>query len=359
MTLRHASFLKSSLLSNMYLQPATTVLMGVLMTHGPLAIATESSTATPNQVVTTLENKFGVHAGQRRNHTKGHCFSGYFEASDLAAQYTRSPIFSGQRVDVVGRFSHAGGNPHASDIHSRVFGMALQMTLPQTSGDVVHKMAMLDIPYFDVSTPEGFLAKQRATTPITSTGKPSPDAIAQFEQHYPESQRLKQHMKTHPRTPVSYTQLDFHSIHTFILENTSRKQQPVRWRFEPADGVKRVQNSQQGNDFLGNELSKRLADQPAHFRMQVIRPAPDDALIDPSIPWQGTGSALDFGTLTLTQADGPCESINFDPLMVSDGVMPSSDPVLRFRSPAYAISWAKRRAESRLSQPSASKKHGQ
>jgi catalase len=37
-----------------------------------------------------------------------------------------------------------------------------------------------------------------------------------------------------------------------------------------------------------------------------------------------------------------CEPINFDPLVMADGIAPTDDPVLRFRSPAYAVSFAKR-----------------
>ena len=52
------------------------------------------------------------------------------------------------------------------------------------------------------------------------------------------------------------------------------------------------------------------------------------------------------GTLTITsampQAGAACEKINFDPLVMGDGIEPTSDPILLFRSPAYAVSFAKR-----------------
>jgi catalase len=34
--------------------------------------------------------------------------------------------------------------------------------------------------------------------------------------------------------------------------------------------------------------------------------------------------------------------INFDPLVLGDGVAPSDDPVLLFRSPSYATSYTRR-----------------
>jgi catalase len=50
--------------------------------------------------------------------------------------------------------------------------------------------------------------------------------------------------------------------------------------------------------------------------------------------------------LTITQAmiqsGAECEKINFDPLVMADGIAPTNDPVLLFRSPAYQISFAKR-----------------
>jgi catalase len=50
--------------------------------------------------------------------------------------------------------------------------------------------------------------------------------------------------------------------------------------------------------------------------------------------------------LTLTSATpqkgADCEKINFDPLVMSDGVAPTDDPILMFRSPAYATSFVRR-----------------
>ena len=50
--------------------------------------------------------------------------------------------------------------------------------------------------------------------------------------------------------------------------------------------------------------------------------------------------------LTLTaatpQAGAECEKLNFDPLVMAEGIAPTQDPVLLFRSPAYAASFVKR-----------------
>jgi catalase len=50
--------------------------------------------------------------------------------------------------------------------------------------------------------------------------------------------------------------------------------------------------------------------------------------------------------LTLTSATlqkgADCEKINFDPLVMADGIAPTDDPILQFRSPSYAASFVKR-----------------
>jgi catalase len=44
----------------------------------------------------------------------------------------------------------------------------------------------------------------------------------------------------------------------------------------------------------------------------------------------------------MPQKGGACEAINYDPLVMTDGIAQTDDPVLKFRSPAYAVSFGKR-----------------
>jgi catalase len=56
------------------------------------------------------------------------------------------------------------------------------------------------------------------------------------------------------------------------------------------------------------------------------------------------------GTLTITQAlpgnAAVCAKMNFDPLIAADGIAPSDDPVLLFRSPIYGLTFSEILAES-------------
>lgn len=44
----------------------------------------------------------------------------------------------------------------------------------------------------------------------------------------------------------------------------------------------------------------------------------------------------------MAQKGAECEPLNFDPMVMADGIQATEDPVLKFRSPAYAVSFVKR-----------------
>ena len=129
------------------------LLAGVLALGTPLGIAAEAE-VTPDQVVSSIEDVFGVTPGERRNHIKGTCATGEFVGvHKAAAAYSRSALFSGRPVPVVARFSLAGGNPKAPDVAKSPRGMALEFGLPK--GETQH-MTMLNTPVFGAAQPRTF-----------------------------------------------------------------------------------------------------------------------------------------------------------------------------------------------------------
>ena len=68
---------------------------------------------------------------------------------------------------------------------------------------------------------------------------------------------------------------------------------------------------------------------------------------NPTLLWPDNRRQVKVATLTISSAmaqkGAECENINFDPLVMGDGIAPTNDPILLFRSPAYAVSFAKRR----------------
>lgn len=67
---------------------------------------------------------------------------------------------------------------------------------------------------------------------------------------------------------------------------------------------------------------------------------------DPTILWPKERKELKAGTLTISSAmnqeGAGCENINYDPLVMADGIAATKDPILQFRSSSYGVSFTKR-----------------
>ena len=312
---------------------------------GPHTVVAEGE-VTADQVVSALEGTFGVTPGERRNHTKGTCAAGEFVGSPEAAKYSRSALFSGKPVPVVARFSLAGGNPKAPDTAKSPRGMALEFQLP---GGGLQHMTMLNTPVFGAATPQTFLDLMIAMKPDPATGKPDPEKMKAFKASHPDNLAQAEFLaKNNP--PVSFANSSYFGIHTFKFIDRDGKVTLVRWRFVPQDGEKRLTDEELKSapaNFLEAALIERTKQGPVKWDMIVTLGHPGDAENNPTVAWPEDRQQVKVGTLTLTSAAAQqkgtgCEPINFDPLVMADGIAPTDDPVLRFRSPAYAVSFAKR-----------------
>jgi catalase len=263
---------------------------------------------------------------------------------DLAA-YSRSPLFSGRPVPVVARFSLAGGNPHARDTEKSPRGMALEFRLP--NGGLQH-MTMINTPMFFAAMPRTFLDKMKALKPDPVTGEPNPEAVKAFAASHSDNAGQAQYLADH-NPPPSYANSAYFGIHTFKFINRNDAVTLVRWRFVPRDGEKQLSGAEltsRPNDFLEQALIARAQQGPVEWEMRLTIGEPGDPQDDPTLAWPQTRKELQAGTLTITSAmtqeGAGCEKINYDPLVMGDGIAATSDPVLLFRSPSYALSAAKR-----------------
>jgi catalase len=300
---------------------------------------------TPVQVVDSLEGTFGVHPGQRRNHTKGTCAVGEFSGTPEAATLSRSKLFTQAHVPVVARFSIAGGNPDVPDTTANARGMAVEFRL--SDGSRQH-MTMLNTPVFGAATPATFNAMLIASRPDPSTGKPDPDKLREFFASHPDALAQSSFLMTHD-PPVSYANETYFGIHTFQFVDAKGSAHAVKWRFVPRDGERRLTAAETASapkDFLEHRLIERASEAPVYWDMIVYLGEPGDPVDNPTIAWPETRKHFRAGTLTITKATpqvgAECEQVNFDPLVMADGIAPTSDPILLFRSPAYGISFGRR-----------------
>jgi catalase len=309
------------------------------------ASATGAELTAP-QMIDAFEGTFGVHPGQRRNHIKGTCAAGEFVGTGDAAALSRSALFSGKTIPVVARFSLGGGNPEVADAAPAPRGMALEFHLP---GGALQHITMINVPIFAASSPASFRDAIVAAKPDPKTGKPDPEKLKAYAATHPDAMALTE-LASHHTPTANYYQTTFFSIHTFKFIDTKGTLHLVKWRFVPRDGTKELtaaESKTAPHDFLEKNLIERTRKGPAVWDMIVFVGEPGDPQDNPTLAWPETRKHFTAGTLTITQATPQqkgtaCEPINFDPLVMADGIAPTNDPVLLFRSPAYAVSFGKR-----------------
>jgi catalase len=301
-----------------------------------------------DQVVAAIEGAFGVTPGERRNHIKGTCAAGEFIGTKEAAKLSRSLLFTGKPVPVIARFSLSGGNPKAPDVAKSGRGMALEFQLPKGQ---THHITMLNTPMFGAANPQTFLDLMQALRPDPATGKPDSEKMKAFKGGHPDNKAQADYLACN-NPPSSYASSSYWGIHTFKLIDKKGKATLVRWQFVPQDGEKRLSDEElktAGANFLESALIERTQQGPVRWDMMVSIGQPGDSETDPTVLWPAERPRIKAGTLSIRSAEAqkgaPCEAINFDPLVMATGIQPTADPILQFRSPAYAVSFGKRLSE--------------
>src|SRR6202012_2756368 len=71
---------------------------------------------TPEKLVASLAPPGGPALGHRRNHAKGICFTGTFEANGDGSALSKAPVFVQGQYPVVGRFNLASPVPNVADV---------------------------------------------------------------------------------------------------------------------------------------------------------------------------------------------------------------------------------------------------
>ena len=323
---------------------AMTVAAAAILTASTMRAEALEQTS-PDAVIQALQGVYGAHPGFRKNHAKGTCATGSFVGLPEATSYSRSALFSGATIPVVARFSIGGGDPNTPDAGKGPRGMGLEFRL--ADGSKQH-MTMINAPMFLATVPKTFLDNLLAAKPDPATGKPDPAALKSFAETHPDSAAMTKFYADH-NPPPSYANSVFFGIHTFKFIDKNNKTTLVKWRFVPEDGEKELTNAEltsMPRDFLEQALIDRVKQGPVKWDMWVTVGEPGDPETDPTVLWPAGRKEFKAGTLTFTaatpQEGAECKNINYDPLVMSDGIAPTDDPVLLFRSPSYAVSFVKR-----------------
>jgi catalase len=311
---------------------------------------------TQDRFMAAFEAHDGKHPGFRRNHAKGICVTGWFDAAPDAASWSKAAIFHLQHVPIVGRFALAGGMPFAADQAATVRSMALRF-LP--IGGEEWRTGMNDIPVFAVNSNEGFYAQLLASAPDPATGKPNPDAMQHFLQRHPETARAMQIIKARPISS-GFADDTYNSLNAFYLTNAAGTDAAVRWAavpMQPFVADEAAAHAGAAKNYLFEELIRQLAQHPLKWQLMLTFAAAGDSTRDATLPWPTERRQASAGTVTIARAmseeTGACNDVNYDPLVLPDGIAASDDPLLAARSSAYARSFTLRSAEKSEKPPSA------
>jgi len=249
------------------------------------------------------------------------------------------------------RFSNGSGDPAGPDYEPREGrGMATKFYLPDgTTTDIIG----ITLPAFFVNTVDGFFDFCRARTPEPATGEPDPAAIGEFLAAHPEATTAATAVLG-ATPPESYLRCVYNSLHAYRFVDDGGGSRFVRYRWEPQAGEAALAPEEaeaRGPDYLQADLAERLGWGPAGFTLSVRVAEDGDPTGDPTVAWPDDRRVVTLGRLEITglaydreQGD---DVLVFDPTRVTDGIELSDDPILRFRSDAYAESVLRRTGVAR------------
>ena len=179
---------------------------------------------TPEKMVAALAPPTGVALGHRRNHAKGICFTGVFEANGAGSALSHAEVFARGQYPVLGRFNLGTADPNTPDATVRVRGMGLQISTPDGQE---WRSAMVNPPVFPVSTPQGFYEL------LLASASKDPDAMKTFAAAHPEFAAFGAWATSGPWTG-SYAEDRFNGLNSFVFTDSSGAEHMVRWSLVPA-----------------------------------------------------------------------------------------------------------------------------
>jgi catalase len=300
----------------------------------------------PAAMINTFEKLNGEHPGFRRNHSKGVCVRGYFESNGRGTALSKAVVFLPGRTPVIGRFALGSGQPYVADAIHTVRSMALLFKL---SDGEEWRTGMNNIPVFPVKSAQGFHDLLVATAPDPATGKPDPAKMKAFFAEYPEAAKALQSISSQPASS-GFADSTYNGLNAFRFINAQGGITPVRWSMVAVQPFRPFSTGETGStNFLFDALIANIHSNALQWHLIVTIGRPEDSTADATVPWPPDREQVDVGTLTIDEVESedvsPAHDINFDPLVLPNGIAGSDDPLLSARSAAYMQSFTRREGE--------------
>ena len=299
------------------------------------------------RAIEAMERYGGTVPGFRRAHGRGIVCRGHFTATPEVAALTTAEHMQGDRIETVVRLSNSSSSPYAGDRRT-VLGMGVRFELPSGGHAAWASLTMDRAPF---AVPEDFIDLQGATR-TGRNGKPNPLRVAAHIATHIKSLPGMLAALRHPSSQ-SFAHGLFNGLNAYFLVDEAGQRRAFRYRWMPADGATALTKQQDRTyppQYLVSELKNRLERAPVSWTLLFQMAQPDDPTDDPTHVWPKERPQITAGHLVIDRLHEDQEladDLVFDPTKVPPGIELSDDPILHFRSLAYAESHRRRAGESR------------
>lgn len=278
----------------------------------------------------------GLHPGFRPVHAKGTMLSGTFTPSREARSLSRAPHLARESSPVTVRFSNSTGLPQIPDNapNAGPRGCAIRFHL---GGHVHTDIIGHSTDGFPARTGQEFLGLLRAA----ASGDPAPF----FATHL----AALAFVQAPKPAPESFATEAYFGVTAYRFINSGGAMRHGRYRIVPGAGIAHLDDAaarKQGENYLFEELARRIAAGPVRFDIHVQVAREGDVVNDATVHWPADRPVVHFGAIELTAKapeDEEHRRIIFDPIPRVDGIEPSDDPLLELRAALYLLSGRRRR----------------
>lgn len=287
----------------------------------------------------------GIHPGLRFTHTKGLVTTGTFTPAPEAKSLSRAAHLQGAAVPVTVRFSDGSGIPNIPDNNPNAspHGMAIRFALP---GGAYTDIVANSHNGFYVGNGDEFLAFLKAIA-ATSATSPHPSPIEAFLGAHPRALKVVVDSKAASK---SFANLDFYGNNAFVLVDAAGAKHPFRYQIIPVAGVEKLDSAtaaKQMPNYMFDDLKKQIAKGPVKYTLYAQLANPGDQTNDGSVVWPSDRKRVELGTISVTKvapnSDALQQALAFNPIILTNGITLSDDPLPILRSAVYALSVAHRR----------------
>jgi catalase len=176
------------------------------------------------------------------------------------------------------------------------------------------------------------------------------DKLNAFFTAHAESTRQNAWLMSHP-VPASYAGVDYFGVHAFTFTNAAGEENLVKYHLIPEAGELGLNPDEakaKGADFYADELKERLGKGPVVFDLVVLMGKKGDPTNDPTVRWDDEDNrpTTPLGKISIEAIvpEATCDAGIFLPGNVTDGIAgPADDPIFAARSPAYIVSFTRRK----------------